>query len=46
MKRLLIILSVFILLPPAYATDLDIVEKAKNEGQVSFYANMTAIQPI
>jgi iron(III) transport system substrate-binding protein len=46
MKRLLIILSVLILVPSAFAADSDLVEKAKAEGQVSFYANMTAIQPI
>jgi iron(III) transport system substrate-binding protein len=46
MKRLLIILSVLILVPSAFASDSDLVQKAKAEGQVSFYANMTAIQPI
>ena len=46
MKRLLIILSALILVPSAFAADSDLVQKAKAEGQVSFYANMTAIQPI
>jgi len=46
MKRLLIILSVLILVSPVFAADSDLAQKAKAEGQVSFYANMTAIQPI
>jgi iron(III) transport system substrate-binding protein len=40
------LLSVLILVPSAFAADSDLAEKAKAEGQVSFYANMTAIQPI
>jgi iron(III) transport system substrate-binding protein len=46
MKRLLIILSALILASSAFAADADLVRKAEAEGQVSFYANMTAIQPI
>ena len=46
MKRVLIILSALILASPAFAADSDLAQKAKAEGQVSFYANMTAIQPI
>ena len=46
MKRLLIILSALILIPSAFAADSDLLQKAKAEGKVSFYANMTAIQPI
>lgn len=46
MKRLLIVLSVLILASSAFAADSDLAQKAKAEGQVSFYANMTAIQPI
>ena len=46
MKRVFIILSAFILVPAAFAMDSDLLQKAKAEGQVSFYANMTAIQPI
>jgi iron(III) transport system substrate-binding protein len=46
MKGLFIVLSILILVPSAFAADSDLVQKAKAEGQVSFYANMTAIQPI
>ncbi|MBC2712788.1 MAG: extracellular solute-binding protein [Desulfosarcina sp.] len=46
MKRLLIVLSALILAPSAFAADSGLAKKAKAEGQVSFYANMTAIQPI
>ena len=46
MKRLFILLSVLILAPSAIAAESDLLQKAKAEGQVSFYANMTAIQPI
>jgi iron(III) transport system substrate-binding protein len=38
--------SALILVSSAFAADSDLVQKAKAEGQVSFYANMTAIQPI
>jgi iron(III) transport system substrate-binding protein len=46
MKRVLIILSVLILTSPAFAADSELAQKAKAEGKLSFYANMTAIQPI
>ena len=46
MKKILVTLSALILVPSAFAADSDLVQKAKAEGQVSFYANMTAIQPI
>ena len=46
MKRLVMIVSALILVPLAFAADSDLARKAKAEGQVSFYANMTAIQPI
>ena len=46
MRRLLIIMLAMFLVPSAFAADSDLVQKAKAEGQVSFYANMTAIQPI
>lgn len=46
MKKLLIILSTLILVSSAFAADSDLVQKAKAEGEVSFYANMTAIQTI
>ena len=46
MKKLWILLLAFIIVPPAFAADTDLAKKAKAEGQVSFYANMTAIQPI
>ena len=46
MKKVLIILSALILASSAFAADSDLAQKAKAEGQVSYYANMTAIQPI
>ena len=46
MKKRFILLLALILVPSAFAADTALVEKAKAEGQVSFYANMTAIQPI
>ncbi len=46
MKKILIVLLALSLVPSAFAADADLVKKATAEGQVSFYANMTAIQPI
>ena len=46
MKGLFIVLSILISVSPVFAADSDLAQKAKAEGQVSFYANMTAIQPI
>ena len=46
MKKILVTLLALILAPSAFAADSDLLQKAKAEGQVSFYANMTAVQPI
>jgi iron(III) transport system substrate-binding protein len=46
MKKILITLLALILVPSAFAADSDLLQKAKVEGQVSFYANITAVQPI
>jgi len=46
MKKILVTLLALILAPSAFAADTDLLQKAKAEGQVSFYANMTAVQPI
>ena len=46
MKKLLILLFTLILAHSAFAADSELLQKAKAEGQLSFYANMTAIQPI
>ena len=46
MKKILVIFLALILAPSAFAADTDLLQKAKAEGQVSFYANMTAVQPI
>ncbi len=45
MKKLVIMFMIMFLVPSVYAAD-NLLQKAKAEGQVSFYANMTAIQPI
>jgi len=46
MKKLLVMLLALIIVPAAFAADTELAKKAAAEGQVSFYANMTAIQPI
>ncbi len=46
MKKLWIVLLTMALVPSVYAADSALVQKAKAEGRLSFYANMTAIQPI
>jgi len=47
MKRILLVLIVLVLAPTAaLAANAGLVQKAKAEGQVLFYANMTAVQPI
>ena len=46
MKKLLILLLAMTLVPTAFAADANLLKMAKAEGEVSFYANMTAIQPI
>ena len=45
MKKLAILLLIVLMAPSAYA-DQALVNKAKAEGKVAFYANITAIQPI
>ena len=45
MKRLIVLLLI-IAVPCAYAADNTVVEKAKTEGKATFYANITAIEPI
>jgi iron(III) transport system substrate-binding protein len=45
-KFIVLLLVVFFMVPYAYSADQALVEKAKAEGKVSFYANITAIQPI
>lgn len=42
----MILLLVVCMAPYAYSADQTVAEKAKAEGKVSFYANITAIQPI
>ncbi|MBW2558822.1 MAG: extracellular solute-binding protein [Deltaproteobacteria bacterium] len=47
MKKIMILLvAVLFVVPSAYSADQVLLEKAKAEGKVSFYANITAIQPI
>jgi iron(III) transport system substrate-binding protein len=46
MKKVLVTLLALILVPSAFAADTDLLQKAKAEGKVSFYANITAVQPI
>jgi len=46
MKRFLVLLLVLGLAAPALAADKAQVEKAKAEGKASFYANITAIEPL
>ncbi len=46
MKKLLIFVLCMFMATAALAADNALLEKAKAEGKVSFYANMTAIQPI
>lgn len=43
MKKLLIVMFSLLLVTPAFATD---IAKAKAEGKVNLYANITAIQPL
>lgn len=45
-KVLLITLSILFLVSYAFAAEQALVEKAKAEGQMTFYANITAIEPI
>jgi iron(III) transport system substrate-binding protein len=46
MKKLMIMLLIVFMASSAYSADQTLLEKAKAEGKVSFYANITAIQPI
>lgn len=46
MKKLTIIFLIVFMASHAYAADQTLHEKATAEGKVSFYANITAIQPI
>ena len=46
MKKLVILLLIVLMAPYAYSAEKGLVEKAKAEGKVAFYANITAIQPI
>jgi len=47
MKKIMILLVVVLfVVPSASSADQALLEKAKAEGKVSFYANITAIQPI
>ena len=43
MKKLVVLLMVVLMATPAFAADL---AKAKAEGKASFYANITAVEPI
>jgi len=46
MKKLMILLLISLMAPYAYSAEQALLEKAKEEGKVSFYANITAIEPI
>ena len=46
MKKLTILLLIVLMAPYAYSAEKGLVGKAKAEGKVAFYANITAIQPI
>jgi len=46
MKKILISLLLLSLAPMVFAQNSDLLKKAKTEGKVSFYANITSIQPI
>jgi iron(III) transport system substrate-binding protein len=46
MKKLILIMLAFFIIPLAYAADPALLEKAKAEGTATFYANITAIEPI
>jgi len=46
MKKIMILLLIVFMALCAYSADQALAEKAKAEGKVSFYANITAIQPI
>ncbi len=46
MKKSILLLAVWLCASQAFGADPALVDKAKAEGQASFYANMTAIEPI
>lgn len=46
MKRTLVVMFCLIFAASAFAAESELVQRAKAEGQVSFYANITAVQPI
>ena len=45
MKKLIILLLI-VFVPCAYSADKAMIQKAKAEGKATFYANITAIEPI
>ena len=46
MKKLIMLLLIVFMALSAYPAEQALAEKAKEEGKVAFYANITAIQPI
>lgn len=46
MKKLVVLLLMVFIASQAWAADQALVDKAKAEGKVAFYANITAIEPI
>ncbi|MBI3045197.1 MAG: extracellular solute-binding protein [Betaproteobacteria bacterium] len=46
MKRLLVAFVVLFASAAAHAADQDLLKRAKSEGKASFYANITAVEPI
>ena len=46
MRRLLLLVLMLALAAPAMAADQAVMQKAKAEGEATFYANITAIEPI
>jgi iron(III) transport system substrate-binding protein len=46
MKRLLVALTVALAVAPAVAADKSVLDAARKEGRVAFYANITAVEPI
>ena len=48
MNKVVMLLMLLLLAPAAFAQQPDqaLVEKARAEGKVSFYANITAVEPI
>lgn len=46
MKKLVVLLLMVFIASQALAADQALVDKAKEEGKVAFYANITAIEPI